>query len=138
MTAGLPSPILPLQDPEGQAGYFFGGYGTGTGNTKGSNPMREKYLAAKLFPTAPARPISQESFTSGGRASPYASSDAGTTVGVMPQPMQPAVLRDSVYTGGDTATLVSEDGYDVTEAYSQMVSPGSVFACALLRAKRAF
>ncbi|TBU24519.1 hypothetical protein BD311DRAFT_799404 [Dichomitus squalens] len=102
MTAGLPSPTLPLQDPEGQTGYFFGGYGNGS--TKGSNPMREKYLATKLFPTAGARPISQESFTSGGRTTPYSERNA------TPQPLEPAVLRDSVHT----------NGYDVAEAYSQM------------------
>ena len=119
MTAGLPSPTLPLQDPARHASYFFGGYGNNSSNNNnngnnivgpaGGNDMREAYLAQgpqKLFPVGPVTP---------GGAAPYG------RAADMPRPMAPAVVRDSVYTNVDTATLASEDGY-ITDASSKTVS----------------
>ena len=110
MTAGLPSPTLPLQDPARHASYFFGGYGSNSNNPgpTGGNDMREAYLSRGP----------QNSFPSGetipGRTTPYMK-DAG-----MPRPMAPAVVRESVYSNADTATLASEDGY-ITDASSKTV-----------------
>ncbi|KAI1785762.1 hypothetical protein LXA43DRAFT_1099907 [Ganoderma leucocontextum] len=108
MTAGLPSPILPLQDPARHMSYYFGAYSNSqNAGPSGGNAMRELYLNAGPLPP------SQSSFGSGvtmqGHATPY-QKDAD-----MVKPMAPAVLRDSVYSNADTATLASEDGY-MTEA----------------------
>ncbi len=115
MTAGLPSPTLPLQDPARHGSYFFGGYGTNSNQgPNGGNGMRELYLAQGR----------QSSFGSGmtmqGRATPY-NKDANTL-----EPIAPAVLRDSVYTNADTATLASEDGY-ITDASYKTVSSLCIF-----------
>ena len=104
----LPSPILPLQNPDTEGGYFFGGRGGGP------NPMRDKYLAQQ--PPAMSQPYGPGA-TFSGRASPY----AGSGLRDMPRPMAPGAYRDSTYT--DTATLVSMDGTsDITDMYSKLVS----------------
>ncbi|KAM5540311.1 hypothetical protein V8D89_006130 [Ganoderma adspersum] len=102
MTAGLPSPTLPLQDPSRHASYFFGGRGNNTNvGPNGGNGMRELYLAQGP----------QNSVTMQGRTHP-------DTL----KPMGPAVIRDSVHSNSDTATLASEDRY-ITDASSIRTIP---------------
>ena len=95
----LPSPILPLQNPDVEGGYFFGGHG-GVAQPA-YNPMREKYLAQG---PAMSQPYGTGA-TMQGRASPYAEKGYND----FPRPMPAAALRDSAY-ASDTATLVSVDG----------------------------
>ena len=108
MTAGLPSPTLPLQDPSRHASYFFGGRGNNNANAApsgGNGGMRELYLAQ-----GPQNPVTMQ-----GRANP------GTL-----KPMAPTVMRDSVHSNSDTATLASEDGYFTDASSIKRVS----FSCA--------
>ncbi|RDX42052.1 hypothetical protein OH76DRAFT_145765 [Lentinus brumalis] len=87
----LPSPVLPLQNPDTQGGYFFGGYA----GSQGANPMRELYLR-----TSPAMPQAPGPVHAGRRSG----------VELLPA----STFRDSSGSYADTATLVSEGGTDMS------------------------
>ncbi len=87
----LPSPVLPLQNPDTQGGYFFGGYA----GSQGANPMRELYLR-----TSPAMPQAPDPVHAGRRSG----------VELLPA----STFRDSSGSYADTATLVSEGGTDMS------------------------
>ncbi|PIL29722.1 hypothetical protein GSI_08160 [Ganoderma sinense ZZ0214-1] len=107
MTAGLPSPTLPLQDPSRHASYFFGGHGSNANSgPAGGNGMRELYLAQ-----GPQNPMHVR-----GRSIPFKTEPEPL------RPMTPAVVGDSVHSNADTATLASEDGY-ITDASSIRTVP---------------
>lgn len=111
----LPSPILPLQDPEKNRGYFFGGQGA-------TSDQRARYLDAAQ------NRISQQSFESGstlrggGYDAPYQEKD----ITGMPTPLPPVFVRDSSYTA-ETNTLRGrdDDESDIADLYSRMASPSA-------------
>ncbi|KAI0330999.1 hypothetical protein GY45DRAFT_1361094 [Cubamyces sp. BRFM 1775] len=105
----LPSPILPLQDPDTEFGYFFRGQGT-------MSEKRDQYLGQSNSR------FSRDSGTTlqGSYGGPYKEKD----VTEMPTPLPPAPAymgRGSTYTT-DTATLNGpvDDGSDIADMYSQM------------------
>ncbi|TFK78995.1 hypothetical protein K466DRAFT_668266 [Polyporus arcularius HHB13444] len=87
----LASPVLPLQNPDTQGGYFFGGFARG----QSANPMRELYLR-----TSPAMPQAPSPVHAGRRSG----------VELLPA----STFRDSSGSYADTATLVSEGGTDMS------------------------
>ncbi|KAJ8469525.1 hypothetical protein ONZ51_g8939 [Trametes cubensis] len=108
----LPSPILPLQDPDTEFGYFFRGQGA-------MSEKREQYLGQS------SSRFSRDSGATlqGSYSGPYKEKD----VTEMPTPLPPAPAymgRGSSYTT-NTATLNGpvEDGTDIADMYSQM-DPG--------------
>ncbi|KAI0661285.1 hypothetical protein C8Q70DRAFT_705010 [Cubamyces menziesii] len=108
----LPSPILPLQDPDTEFGYFFRGQGA-------MSEKREQYLGQS------SSRFSRDSGATlqGSYSGPYKEKD----VTEMPTPLPPAPAymgRGSSYTT-NTATLNGpvEDGTDIADMYSQMISP---------------
>ncbi|OJT05786.1 hypothetical protein TRAPUB_3365 [Trametes pubescens] len=106
----LPSPILPLQDPEKESGYFFGGHG-GTADTRG-----------QYVEQSPQWRMSQTSSNTAATLGVYAPPPNGKDTKEMPTPPAPIFVRDSSYTS-ETATLNGDDdGYDIADLYSHMVS----------------
>ncbi|KAH9895082.1 hypothetical protein C8Q73DRAFT_790264 [Cubamyces lactineus] len=108
----LPSPILPLQDPDTEFGYFFRGQGA-------MSEKRDQYLGQS------SSRFSRDSGATlqGSYGGPYKEKD----VTEMPTPLPPAPAymgRGSTYTT-DTATLNGpvEDGTDIADMYSHM-DPG--------------
>ncbi|KAI0692743.1 hypothetical protein C8T65DRAFT_669271 [Cerioporus squamosus] len=91
----LPSPVLPLQNPDTQGGYFFGGYSGG----QGANPLREMYLSRSPPGMSQAR-------------GPSWGVTAGRRSGAELLPA--STFRDSAGSYADTSTLVSEGGTDVS------------------------
>ncbi|KAI0821705.1 hypothetical protein BC628DRAFT_1422514 [Trametes gibbosa] len=104
---GLPSPILPLQDPEQNFGYFVRGQGA----------MAEKrayYLDESQFRTSQASDDSAE--TVGKYGGPYREQD----ITAMPTPLPPVFVRDSSYTAETTTLHGDDDGSDIADLYSRM------------------
>ncbi|RPD54766.1 hypothetical protein L226DRAFT_349881 [Lentinus tigrinus ALCF2SS1-7] len=88
----LPSPVLPLQNPDTRGSYFFGGYGNDSGP---GNPTRDQYLARS--PPAMAQ-----------APSPAVTRTRGSEL------LPSSTFRDSGSSYTETATLVSESGTNVS------------------------
>lgn len=106
----LPSPVLPLQDPEKESGYFFGGHG-------GTTDMRGQYVEQ-----SPPSRMSQTSSNTAATLGAYAPPLKGQDTKGMPTPPPPIFVRDSSYTSESATLNGDDDGYDIADLYSHMVS----------------